>query len=93
MTLENKHIPQRSCVGCRQRKNKGDLIHLVLEHDGNVRVNSSQKMSGRGAYLCPKRNCWEIGIRENRLENSLRVKLSSYNRQALIDFSNKLPKE
>jgi uncharacterized protein len=93
MTLKNKHIPQRTCVACRQIKNQRELIHLVLDHNGNVKVDISQKMSGRGAYLCPKMNCWEIGINKNRLESSLRIKLGSDNRQALIDFSNKLPKE
>ena len=90
MTLKNKHIPKRTCVACRQRKNKVDLIHLVRRHDGNVMVDTSGRILGRGAYLCPRRDCWEIGIRQNRLEYSLRTKFSSDNRQALIDFYNKL---
>ena len=90
MTLKDKHIPKRSCVACRQRKNKAELIHLVRSHDGNVIVDTSGRMPGRGAYLCPLRDCWEIAIRQNRLEYSLRTKFSSDNRQALIDFYNKL---
>lgn len=93
MTPKTKHIPQRTCVACRQIKNQRDLIHLVLEPNGNVQVDISNNLSGRGAYLCPKRECWEIGIRKNRLDSSLRTIVGSDNRQALIDFSNKLPKE
>jgi len=93
MTPKTKHIPQRTCVACRRIKNQRDLIHLVLTDNGTVQVDVSNKLSGRGAYLCPNRDCWEIGIRENRLDSSLRTKLGGDNRQALIDFSNKLPKE
>jgi predicted RNA-binding protein YlxR (DUF448 family) len=90
MTPKDKHIPKRTCVACRQRKDKVDLIHLVRNHDGNVMVDTSGRIPGRGAYLCPRRDCWEIGIRQNRLEYSMRTKFSSDNRQALIDFYTKL---
>ena len=93
MTPKTKHIPQRTCIACRQIRNQRDLIHLVRAHDGTVQVDVLNKLSGRGAYLCPNKDCWEIGIRKNRLDSSLRTKLSSDNRQALIDFSNKLSEE
>jgi len=86
MVLKDKHRPQRTCVACRQRKEKVDLIHLVRGYDGNVVVDVSGKMPGRGAYLCHQKDCWEIGIRQNCLEYSLRTKVSSDNRQALVDF-------
>ncbi len=90
MALKDKHVPKRTCVACRQRKNKADLIHLVRSQDGIVIVDISGRIPGRGAYICHHRGCWEIGIKQNRLEYSLRTKFSSDNRQALIDFYNKL---
>jgi hypothetical protein len=69
------------------------MIHLVRENDGSVAIDLSYSKQGRGAYLCPDVNCWEIGIKQNRLEYGLRTKLSSQNRQALLDFSQTLIRE
>jgi hypothetical protein len=91
MTTKNKHIPQRTCIACRQSKAKKDLIRVICTSDGVVEVDPSSKKPGRGAYLCPKRDCWEMGLKGNRLERALRTKLSSDKRQALIEYSKSLP--
>jgi hypothetical protein len=91
MTTKNKHIPQRTCIACRQSKAKKDLIRVICTNDGVVEVDLSSKKPGRGAYLCPKRDCWEMGLKGNHLERALRTKLSSDSRQALIEYSKSLP--
>ena len=92
MRQKNKHIPQRTCVACRQARDKKDLIRLVRSDDGVVEVDPSARKPGRGAYLCSLKGCWEIGLKRNCLEHALRTKLSSDNRQALIEYSNDLPR-
>jgi len=89
--MRNKHIPQRTCVACRQTRNKKNLIRLVCAENGAVEVDISAKKPGRGAYLCPKKDCWEVALRRNRLEHALRTKLSDDNRQVLIEHINNLP--
>ena len=89
----NKSIPQRTCVGCRQRKDKKDLIRLVRAEDGIVEVDISARKSGRGVYLCPNKDCWGIGLTRNRLDYALRTKLEADNRQALIKYGNNLQGE
>lgn len=93
MSRRNKHAPQRTCVACRQRRDKRDLVRLVQIANGIVEVDISARKPGRGAYLCPKKNCWEVGLKQNHLERALRTKLSANNRQALMDYSNNLPGE
>jgi len=88
--MKSKHIPQRTCVACRQTKEKRNLIRLVYTENGEVEVDTSAKMSGRGAYLCPKKDCWETALKRNSLEHALRVKLSNNDRQNLIKYSNDL---
>ena len=90
--MKGKHIPQRTCAACRQTSEKRNLIRLVCAPDGTVVVDMSVRKPGRGAYLCPQKDCWEIALRKNRLEHALRTKLSSNNRQVLIEYSNKLPR-
>ncbi|MBN2187685.1 MAG: YlxR family protein [Dehalococcoidia bacterium] len=91
--MKNKHIPQRTCVACRQIRNKKSLIRLVCAENGAVEIDTSTNRPGRGAYLCPKKGCWEVALRRNHLEYALRTKLSDDTRQALINYSNNLPEE
>lgn len=87
-----KHcIPERSCITCRGKKAKGELIRLVYSA-GAITIDPKRKQSGRGAYLCPVRECWEAGLRNNRLDYALRAKLDEKNRKVLVEFANGLPR-
>jgi predicted RNA-binding protein YlxR (DUF448 family) len=81
-----KHIPQRTCLACRQVKSKRELVRLVRTLDQGVEVDTGGRKTGRGAYLCPKQECWEVGLRGNQLERSLGVRLTPDNREQLIRF-------
>ena len=87
-----KHIPQRTCVACRQVKDKPELIRLVHTPDSNVEIDFSRKKTGRGAYLCRQWQCWEIGLKGNRLEHALRSHLTEDNRKQLIEQAKDLLK-
>ena len=88
--MKNKHIPQRTCVACRQKRDKKDLIRLVHTENGAVEVDMPAKKPGRGVYLCPKKDCWELALKKNRLEYALRTKLSNDNRRILTQYGNNL---
>ncbi len=90
--LKLRHIPQRSCIACRDKKDKRDLIRLVYSSN-IVDIDPKGKKAGRGAYLCPKFECWDIGLRKNRLDHALRANLSPENRQALLEYSKSLSKK
>lgn len=87
-----KHMPQRTCVGCRATRTKRELIRVVSKLNTGVEVDFSSKSPGRGAYLCPKQECWEIGLKKNRLGHALRIKLSLEDCQKLVEYSRNLPK-
>jgi len=82
----SKHIPQRTCVACREVKTKRELIRLVRISNGTVEVDPSGKKAGRGAYLCQSPECWEDGLKRGRLEYNLRTALTQENRQQLIRY-------
>lgn len=67
-----KKIPQRLCVSCKERKNKSELIRVVLLPDGQVEVDPSGKMPGRGAYVCRNNACLETAGKAHRIERSLK---------------------
>ena len=64
-------IPQRQCMGCRERKEKRQLIRIVRGTDGNVSVDFGGKLHGRGAYICPDPECLKKVQRSKALERSL----------------------
>ena len=66
-----KKIPQRQWMGCRERKAKRELIHIVRMTDGNVTVDFGGKLNGRGAYICPNAECLKKVQRSKALERSL----------------------
>jgi predicted RNA-binding protein YlxR (DUF448 family) len=68
-----KKIPQRQCMGCRERKEKRQLIRVVRKTDGTVSLDFSGKVSGRGAYICPDPACLAKAQKSKALERSLEV--------------------
>jgi predicted RNA-binding protein YlxR (DUF448 family) len=88
-TQRVKHVPQRTCVGCRTVQAKRNLIRLVRTPEG-VLVDTSGKMTGRGAYLHDRRSCWEQGLRGS-LARALKVELTPENREHLLTYMESLP--
>lgn len=78
-----KHVPQRTCVGCRQVLAKRQLLRLVRGADGRVTIDPTGKAAGRGAYLHNQRSCWENGLNSGALERALKVTLSEADRATL----------
>ena len=70
-----KKIPQRQCMGCRERKAKKELIRVVRGTDGIVSLDFSGKLNGRGAYLCPDPECLKKAQKAKSLERSLEVSI------------------
>lgn len=67
--LRPKHIPQRTCFVCREKRDKRQLTRLVRTLEGNVLVDATGKQNGRGAYLCDQPACWDKVIANGRLLN------------------------
>ncbi len=68
-----KKIPQRQCMGCRERKAKKEMIRVVRGTDGTVNLDFSGKAPGRGAYICPNMECLKKALRSKSLDRSLEV--------------------
>ena len=68
-----KKIPQRQCMGCRERKAKRDMIRVVRTTEGSVTLDFGGKLNGRGAYVCPDPECLKKAQRSKSLDRSLEV--------------------
>lgn len=71
-----KKQPQRTCMGCNQKKDKKDLIRIVKNKDNEISIDRTGKKEGRGAYICDDVNCLEKVIKSKRLERVLKIPIS-----------------
>ena len=63
------HKPQRTCMGCFQKKGKHELIRIVKNKNEEVFIDTTGKAEGRGIYICKDINCLEKLIKNNKLED------------------------
>ena len=89
--VKHKHVPQRTCVGCRETNSKRSLIRVVRRPEGIV-IDPTGKLGGRGAYLHEKRSCWERGMK-GALAHALKIELSQQDCETLLAFMESLPAE
>ena len=63
-----KKIPMRQCVGCREMRQKNELV-------GVISLDFRGKAPGRGAYLCPNSECLKKAIRAKALERAFDTRI------------------
>ena len=74
--MKPKKIPMRMCVGCREMKEKRELIRVVRTPEGQVELDATGKRSGRGAYVCRQADCLKRSIKQKQLERQLEITLT-----------------
>ena len=65
-----KKIPMRQCLGCREMKPKRELIRVVKNRDGAISLDFGGKAPGRGAYICPQKECLKKAIKSKALDRA-----------------------
>ena len=63
-----KKIPMRTCIACREEKPKREMLRVVKNAEGEIRLDFSGKLPGRGAYICDSEACIKK-LRKGRLLN------------------------
>ncbi|MBQ9979928.1 MAG: YlxR family protein [Oscillospiraceae bacterium] len=71
----NKKIPVRQCVGCREKREKRELIRVVRSPEGEFSLDFRGKANGRGAYLCPNEDCLKKAIKSRALERAFQQQI------------------
>ncbi|MBO4460426.1 MAG: YlxR family protein [Clostridiales bacterium] len=79
-----RKTPQRSCISCRQVFDKKDLLRIVRTPEGDVVVDPTGKMSGRGAYICSSPECINKQLSgKSRLASNLNAVISPEQTEAI----------
>jgi predicted RNA-binding protein YlxR (DUF448 family) len=87
--MKVKKIPQRMCVGCKEKKAKKELLRIVRTPEQDVLVDLTGKKSGRGAYICPNNECLKKAIKTKSLQKALETDITP---NIITDLENQLEK-
>jgi len=71
--LATKKVPLRMCIGCREMKPKAELYRVVKTPDGNIVIDKTNKLSGRGAYICKCGDCLKKAEKTNALAHTFSI--------------------
>lgn len=69
--MQNKKVPLRKCTGCGEMKPKKELVRVVKIPEGEISLDPTGKMNGRGAYLCKDPQCLRKAQKSKRIEKAL----------------------
>ncbi|MDU4959862.1 MAG: YlxR family protein [Sporomusaceae bacterium] len=70
--MKVRKTPNRMCVGCQTSKTKKELLRVVRTPAGEIRLDPTGKLAGRGAYICQDAACFTKAYKEKRLERALK---------------------
>lgn len=68
--MKQKKIPLRKCNGCGEQKDKRELVRIVKNADGEINLDLTGKMAGRGAYICPNAECLKMARKSKRIDKA-----------------------
>ena len=74
--MKSKKMPMRMCTSCREMKPKKELQRVVHTPEGDVKIDRTGKMNGRGAYICKNAECMAKARKIKALERALECAVS-----------------
>ena len=73
--MGTRKIPMRQCVGCREMKSKKEMIRVIKTPEDEIMIDATGRKNGRGAYICPSRDCLAKAIKSKGLERSFKMSI------------------
>lgn len=78
-----RKVPMRKCTGCQEMKSKKEMLRILRTPEGEIVLDVTGRKNGRGAYLCPRRDCFEKAMKNKGLERSLKVRIPTETYESL----------
>ena len=86
--MKTRKIPMRMCVGCREMKEKRQLMRIVKSPENVISFDRVGKAPGRGAYVCRSQGCLTKAVKQKQLERALEMKIEDAVYQQLMEEIN-----
>ena len=71
MTVRKK-TPERLCLGCQEVRPKKELVRIVRSPEGMYSVDATGKKPGRGAYICPRPECFDMAVKKRQFAKAFK---------------------
>ncbi len=88
-----RHVPQRTCIGCREEAGKRSFVRIVRTPEQRVAVDATGRANGRGAYVHASSPCWEKALKGSTINHALKITPAREDIEALRAFARALPAE
>lgn len=72
-----KKLPLRKCLGCNEMKPKRELVRVVRTPEGEIKMDLTGKLNGRGAYICPQKSCLAAAVKAKRLNRAFSCEIKA----------------
>ncbi len=86
--MQQKKVPMRKCIGCMNSKPKRELLRIVRTPEGELKVDATGKLNGRGAYLCKDIACFDKMVKGRKLNREFEMEIEDSIYQALKESFN-----
>jgi len=74
--VQRRHVPIRTCAGCREEHPKREMVRIVRSPEGVVSMDLSGRKAGRGTYVSPRTDCWTRALKTGSLARVLKTQIS-----------------
>lgn len=74
--MENKKVPLRQCIVCRESKPKKELIRIVRTGENDFAIDKTGKLNGRGSYICNSEDCINKLVKQRALNKAFKTNVS-----------------
>jgi predicted RNA-binding protein YlxR (DUF448 family) len=74
--VSTKKVPLRQCIGCGEMKGKKEMIRILKTEAEGVVLDATGRKNGRGAYVCPNRECFQKAVKSRGLERAFKMPIS-----------------
>ncbi len=71
--MSTKKIPLRQCIGCGEMKGKKEMIRILKTETEGIVLDATGRKNGRGAYICPRMECFQKAVKNKGLERSFKM--------------------
>ena len=85
-----RRAPTRTCVACRTARDKRDLVRIVRTPSGQLNIDETGRLAGRGAYLCRDAACWTTALERGALVRALEAPVTAELRAAMTALAARL---
>lgn len=84
--MKEKKIPLRKCVATNEQHPKGEMFRIVHTIEGNVVIDPSGKIRGRGAYLSKSKAAVTMAMKKKILDRHLETQIPEEIYQQLLNI-------